>query len=66
MSRLQELESAAAELPAEDRQQLLLFIAMSLRRERTGLTEPKRFPAAEIARWLAEDQAEMHLFQTGS
>ena len=65
MSRLQELETAAAQLPAEDRQQLLLFIAMSLRRERAGVSEPKRFTAAEVTSWLTEDKAEMHRFQTG-
>ena len=65
MSHLQELETAAAQLPAEDRQQLLVFIAMSLRRERAGVSKPKRFPAAEVASWLAEDQAEMQRFRAG-
>jgi hypothetical protein len=66
MSRLQELEAAAVQLPAEDRQQLLIFIAMSLRRDRERIADPHRFPAAEVASWLAEDQAEMQRFQAGA
>ena len=36
---------------------LLLFVAQSLRRERTGVLRPRRYSATEVAAWLAEDQA---------
>ncbi len=65
MSRLLELETAAAQLPAEDREELLMFLALSLRRDRAKAPEPRRFDAAEVAGWLAEDQAELQRFQAG-
>ncbi len=54
---LRELQDQAAELASAERLELLLFVAQSLRRERTGGLRPRRYSATEVAAWLAEDQA---------
>jgi hypothetical protein len=59
MSTLAEIESAADSLPAEQKQELLLFLASRLRAAGARLPEPREFTAEQIAGWLAEDEADM-------
>jgi hypothetical protein len=54
---LRELQDQAAELAPAERLELLLFVAQSLRRERTDVLRPRRYSATEVAAWLAEDQS---------
>lgn len=54
---LRELQDQSAALAPAERLELLLFVAQSLRRERTGVLRPRRYSATEVAAWLAEDQA---------
>ena len=65
MSTLTEIEAAADQLPPEEKQELLLFLAMRLRRERATLPEPRKFTEEEMAAWIAEDEADMRRFREG-
>jgi len=59
MSTLAEIEKAAAALPAEQKQELLLFLAARLRAEGARLPEPRRFSSGQVAGWIAEDEADL-------
>jgi hypothetical protein len=59
MSTLAEIEEAAAALPAEQKQELLLFLAARLRAEGARLPEPRKFSSEQIAGWIAEDEADL-------
>lgn len=59
MSTLAEIEEAAAALPAEQKQELLLFLAARLRAEGARLPEPRRFSGEQVAGWIAEDEADL-------
>jgi hypothetical protein len=51
-----EIEAAAQTLPPEDKQQLLLFLAASLRT--TGqLPTPGQFSREQLQAWIAEDES---------
>jgi hypothetical protein len=63
MSKLDEIENAAAELPPEQKQQLMLFLAMRLRSDGARPPEPRQFSREQIDRWVAEDEAEMRAFE---
>lgn len=63
MSNLVEIESAAAELPPGEKQQLMLFLAMRLRADGARPPEPRQFPREQIDRWVAEDEAELRRFE---
>jgi hypothetical protein len=62
MSTLGEIEAAADGLPPEQKQELLLFLAMRLRAEGVPLPEPRRFSSEQMAAWIKEDDADMRRF----
>jgi len=64
MSTLAVIVSAADALPAEQKQELLLFLAVRLREGRTQ-PEPRDFTKEEMAGWIAEDEADMESFRRG-
>jgi hypothetical protein len=66
MSTLAEIEAAADQLPPEEKQELLLFLAVRLRGERGVLPEPRKFAKEEMASWIAEDEADMRRLREGS
>ncbi len=58
MTTLADLETAADALTEAEKQELLLFLAASLRRARAQAPEPRRFAAETISAWIAEDEAD--------
>jgi hypothetical protein len=65
MTTLAEIETAADALPPEQKEELLLFLAVRLRSQRARLPEPRKFPAEQIAAWIAEDETDMERFREG-
>lgn len=63
MSTLAEIERAAATLPPEDKQQLMLFLGAQLRAEGARMPEPRRFSRKQIQTWIAEDEADLRRFR---
>jgi hypothetical protein len=63
MSTLSEIEVAAAALPPEQKQELMLFLAARLRAEGAKLPEPRQFSREQMAGWIAEDEADMQRFR---
>ena len=57
MSTLTEIEDAADSLSSEDKEELLRFLAMRLRKDR-ALPEPRIYTDDETAAMLAEDEAD--------
>ena len=57
MSTLAEIEAAADSLSSEDKEALLRFLAMRLRKER-ALPPPRIYADGEMAAMLAEDEAD--------
>ena len=55
MSTLAEIETAADSLPSEEKEELLRFLAMRLRNERTQ-PKPRIYSDEELGAMLAEDQ----------
>ena len=64
MSTLTEIEAAADKLPAEEKQQLLRFLATRLRGQRP-LAKPRIYSDEEIAAMLDEDEADGQRFRDG-
>jgi hypothetical protein len=64
MSTLAEIETAADSLSAEDKEELLRFLALRLRKERTA-PEPRIYSHDELASMLAEDEADGARFREG-
>ncbi|MCX7423435.1 MAG: hypothetical protein NT013_28405 [Planctomycetia bacterium] len=64
MSTLAEIEMAADSLPAEQKQELLLFLATRLRAAGARLPEPREFTSDQISGWIAEDEADMSRLRT--
>jgi hypothetical protein len=62
MSNLTEIEAAADGLPAEQKQELLLFLAARLRAKNLPMPVPRKFTAEQIRSWIAEDEADMREF----
>jgi hypothetical protein len=62
MSTLAEIEAAADALSAEQKQELLLFLASRLRAQ-GSLPESRRFSAEQVRTWIAEDEADMRRFR---
>jgi hypothetical protein len=58
MTTLADIETAAAALTEGQKQELLLFLAASLRRARAQAPEPRQFSADTIKAWIAEDEAD--------
>ena len=59
MSTLAEIEAAADTLPAEEKQELLLFLAARLRAPGARPPEPRKFSKEQMAAWIAEDEDDM-------
>ena len=59
MSTLAEIETAVDALPADQKQELLLFLAARLRAQGNGLPTPRKFSRDQLKAWIAEDEAEM-------
>ena len=57
MSTLAEIEAAADSLCSEDKEALLRFLAMRLRKDRAS-AEPRIYADGEVAAMLAEDEAD--------
>ncbi len=64
MSTLTEIEAAADGLPREEKEELLRFLAIRLRQERTAV-KPRIYSEAELAAMLAEDEADGERFRQG-
>jgi hypothetical protein len=64
MSTLAEIEAAADLLPAEQKEELLRFLAMRLRQER-GASKPRIYSEEELGSMLAEDEADGERFRQG-
>lgn len=58
MNTLADIETAADALTGAEKQELLLFLAASLRRDRAKTPEPRRFSADILRAWIAEDEAD--------
>jgi hypothetical protein len=65
MSTLAEIEAAADALPAQQKQELLLFLAARLRAPGSRPPEPRKFTPDQMAGWIAEDDADMRKFREG-
>lgn len=60
MVSLLDIESATRQLSLKEREELLVFLAKSLREERAAQSpSPRRFSKEEIESWIAEDEADM-------
>jgi hypothetical protein len=58
MNTLADIETAAGALTDAEKQELLLFLAASLRRERAKVPEPRRFSIETMRSWIVEDEAD--------
>ena len=65
MITLSEIEAAAEALSAEQKRELLLFLAQRLRAERATLPPPRRFPRQQVEQWIAEDEADAQRLREG-
>lgn len=65
MSKLEEIEAAAATLPRDERQKLMLFLVTRMRSQDVEFPEPRKFSGEQMAAWIAEDEADMRRFQQG-
>lgn len=59
MSTLSEIEQAADALPADQKQELLFFLAARLRAQGAAPTKPRKFTSEQMRAWIAEDEADM-------
>ena len=66
MSTLAEIEAAADELPPEEKQALILFLATRLRAAGTELPPPRMFSKEQIAQWIADDEEGYRRFVAGA
>lgn len=64
MSTLLEIERAADSLSLEDKEELLRFLAMRLRKDRAD-PAPRIFSQEELASMIAEDEADGDRFRKG-
>ncbi len=64
MSTLVEIETAAAALSAEEKAELLLFVAQQLRAEQAPLPEPRLFTKEQLQAWMDEDEEDMRRFRS--
>jgi hypothetical protein len=63
MNTLPEIEAAADALTAEQKQELLLFLATRLRAQGRRLPEPRTFSSEQMTEWMAQDDADMKRFR---
>lgn len=66
MMSLSEIATAANELPASKRTELLLFLAESLRKEQAPLPKPREFSKEQLEAWMDEDEEAMLRFDAGT
>jgi hypothetical protein len=66
MSTLMDIEQAAVKLPAQEQQQVLRFLLRVVPVAEVELAASRQFSEEEIQGWLAEDEASMRRFQTGT
>ena len=64
MSTLAEIEAAADSLSSEEKEELLRFLAMRLRKDR-AMPQPRIYSDEELATMLAEDEADGERFRQG-
>ena len=64
VSTVQEIEEAADLLPVEQKEELLRFLAVRLRKERKQ-SQPRIYSNQEVATMLAEDEADGERFRKG-
>jgi hypothetical protein len=65
MSTLAEIEAAADALPAEQKQELILFLAARLRTGAGELQPPREFAREQIEQWIADDEEGYRRFLDG-
>jgi hypothetical protein len=65
MSTLSEIQAAADALPVKEKQELLLFLAVRLRAQGVTLPPPRKFSRAQVAQWVAEDEADGRRLREG-
>ena len=63
MSTLTEIELAARRLSPAEKQQLLVFVAESLRAHNVPLPQPRLFSPAQMQAWMDEDERDLKEFQ---
>ena len=63
MSTLTEIEQAAEQLPAAQKQELMLFLAAQLRAEGATMPAPRMFTREQMQSWISEDEADMRRFR---
>jgi hypothetical protein len=64
MSTLAEIETAADSLSSEEKEELLRFLAMRLRKDR-AMPKPRIYSDEELDTMLAEDEADGERFRQG-
>ena len=65
MSTLIEIETAADSLSSEEKEELLRFLAMRLRKKDRAMPKPRIYSDEELASMLAEDEADGERFRQG-
>jgi len=65
MRTLAEIEAAVVGLPAEQKQELLLFVAAQLHAKNAQMPAPREFTLEQMKAWIAEDEADMRRFNEG-
>ncbi len=65
MTSLAEIQAAADALPEEEKEELLLFLAIRLRTSGGELPPPREFSREQIERWIADDEAGYQRFLGG-
>ncbi|MGC3988500.1 MAG: hypothetical protein QM796_02210 [Chthoniobacteraceae bacterium] len=66
MSTLDEIEKATERLSQEEKQELLLFLAVRLREDSSQTPEPRKFTKEEMDAWIVEDEADLRRFREGA
>jgi hypothetical protein len=66
MKTLDEIERAVEQLPPEQKTELLLFLAGSLRGQQAPLPEPRLFSDEQLKAWMDEDEEAMRRFRAGA
>lgn len=65
MTTLAEIEAAADALPAEQKQELILFLATRLRVGTDELPQLREFSREQIEQWIADDEEGYRRFLNG-
>jgi hypothetical protein len=65
MSTLAEIEAAADALPAQQQEELFLYLAVRLRAGAGQPPPPREFSREQIQTWIADDEEGMRRFREG-